>query len=152
MSHWRKLEAQILRDIRKENSELKDSEGVKTEVSPSPYEFPLEVRGEIDDTHRRFIIEFRYLQDEPWILSKREANVGLRLGKHSKRLYGIEINLATENPTDMTRRVWAREEVNAALEGLARAHSNGSELANYRAVESIIQKKPEIFSSLERAA
>lgn len=152
MSHWLKLETQILRDIRKEHSELKDADGIKVEVSPSPYEVPLEVRGEVDKAHRRFIIEFKYLQDEPWRLQKSESDVELRVGKYSKRLYRIEISLPVAEIKDMTRRVWARGKVNSALEELTSTHVHGNEWANYRAVESILQKRPDIFAPIERAA
>jgi hypothetical protein len=53
---------------------------------------PEAVRGLVDEKSGRYVIEFRYLTEEPLKREIRTDIVTLRVGKNSGRLYGVEIN------------------------------------------------------------
>lgn len=72
--------------------EIKRS-GVVFEVFISPYDLPEAVRGSYDDQRKRFVIEFRYIQDEPKEKVVGGQFVTFEVGKHSKRLYHIEVDV-----------------------------------------------------------
>lgn len=150
MSKWQRVEPKVVSEIRKAHQESKAVDGVKIELSVSPYDIPSEVRGDFDEGRRRFVIEFKYLQDEPWILRASEPHVALRIGKHSHRLYGVEVDVNALNAKQVSLKVKAREEVNAAIEGLAEREGSNA-FVNYKAVESILQKTPELFRRVEAA-
>jgi hypothetical protein len=66
--------------------------GVTVEVVLSPYEIPDAFRGYYDNERDRFIIEFRYPDPEDWRLQSDNKNIGVRVGQHSGRIYGFEVN------------------------------------------------------------
>jgi hypothetical protein len=66
--------------------------GVYIRLFVSPHDVPDAFRGYWDEDKQRFIIEFRYLDAEPWRLEPGEGAVRLRLGKHSRRISGIEVD------------------------------------------------------------
>lgn len=68
--------------------------GVTVSVGLSPYDIPDAVRGGYDSSIEAFLIEFRYIGTEPWVRKKAQDHLHLRVGKHTKRLYGIEIDTA----------------------------------------------------------
>jgi hypothetical protein len=67
--------------------------GLAYTVFVSPYDVPHAVRGMYDDDDHIFIIEFRYIQDEPIRLMAWDENTTLRLGKHSGRLFGLQVDV-----------------------------------------------------------
>lgn len=67
--------------------------GVSFEVYFSPYVVPTGVRGYYDDSLKRFLIEFRYLDDEAVRTERQDEHVSLRVGRRTRRLFGIEIDV-----------------------------------------------------------
>lgn len=67
--------------------------GVDITLVMSPYDIPDAVRGEYNKDLHRFVIEFRYISDEPWERSKYNDYIVLRIGRNSRRLYGIEVDV-----------------------------------------------------------
>ena len=59
----------------------------------SPYDVPEAVRGYYDDELQRFVIEFRYINNDEPVKKQRKENLTLRIGRHSNRLYGIEVDV-----------------------------------------------------------
>lgn len=150
MSRWVKLDSKVLKQIRKDQSELEEDKGVTVEHSASPYDLPNEVRVAYDQGRKRFVIEFKYIQDEPWTLQEGDEYVDLRIGKNSKRVYGFEIDAGSFKSDDDAFRVQARQHVNRALQDFVHGRSRAeNKLSNYRAVESILQRKPELFMPLD---
>ena len=63
-------------------------------IRMAPHDIPNAVRGYFDEKIQRFVVEFRYIdEDEPWRRSKSDSPVILRIGKHSERLLGLEIDV-----------------------------------------------------------
>lgn len=152
MAQWQKLEARVLAQIRKDNRVVEHEGGVTIEMSVSPYDVPNEVKGDFDKESKRFLIEFKYLQDEPWKRESHGEHVFLRVGKHSHRLYGIEVDVTALGTDSVELKVQARERVNSALEAISHRHTHSNELVNYKAVESVLQKTPSLFNRIGHAA
>lgn len=70
-----------------------EQEGVQINLIMSPFDVPRFMRGSFDAASRRFIIEFKYIGEEPIKRQESDKNITLRVGKHSGRLYGIEVNV-----------------------------------------------------------
>jgi hypothetical protein len=86
MSEWIRLDSAALNKPRRE-----DLEGVTVTVQLSPHDVPCGVRGSVI-ADRKFLVEFRYIDDEAWRLEPHSEGIAVRVGKHSGRLYGVEIN------------------------------------------------------------
>ena len=69
--------------------------GLEVEVGVfiSPYAIPDSVRGAYDNESKRFVVQFTYMVDEPWKLMKTNQPVAVRVGKHSRRVVGLEIDV-----------------------------------------------------------
>jgi len=76
----------------REQIEHTDVAGVPVNASVSPYDVPAAVRSYPDQKAKRFVIEFKYFDDEPWTLLSTEPRVGLRIARNSNRLVGIELD------------------------------------------------------------
>jgi hypothetical protein len=58
--------------------------GVLVELLLSAYDFPEAFRSRYDDKLRRYVIEFRYLDDEPSLLVPGDEHVAFLMGKNSR--------------------------------------------------------------------
>ena len=69
--------------------------GLEVEVGVfiSPYAIPDSVRGTYDNERKRFVVQFNYMVDEPWSLMETNQPVAVRVGKHSRRVVGLEIDV-----------------------------------------------------------
>lgn len=69
-------------------------DGVPVTLQASPNEVPDGIRGYFDRRLRRFVIEFRYIGEEPWRrVPYPDHHLAFRLGRNSQRLYGLEIDM-----------------------------------------------------------
>ena len=69
-------------------------DGVPVTLSASPNEVPHGIRGYFDERLKRFVIELRYIGEEPWRrVPYPDHHLSFRLGRNSQRLYGIEIDM-----------------------------------------------------------
>src|SRR5437870_9940540 len=100
MSEWVKLDTTQLNPETHENIR-----GVDITVVMSTYDVPEAVRGNYDESLKRFVIEFRYIGDEPYTCREQADNIALRIGKNSGRLYGIEVNVDAIRATAVSLRV-----------------------------------------------
>jgi hypothetical protein len=150
MSSWLKVDPKVMREIRRDQGKLTEEGGVTVELTISPYDLPHHVRGEYDKSKNRFVIEFQYIQEEPYTLQASGDSVDVRVGKNSNRVYGFEIDTDALKADEVVLRVRARERVNKALEDFVEAsRPSRRPRDNYQAVKSILQKKPDIFTPLE---
>jgi hypothetical protein len=90
MDGWIELDPEWL-DRRRELNTTND--GVEILVFVSPYDVPDAVRAHRDKAADIFVVEFRYIQDEPWSRHPCNRMIALRTGSHSGRLLGVEIDL-----------------------------------------------------------
>lgn len=148
MSDWVKLDtAQFSHETQQK------IRGVDITVVMSPYDIPEAVRGDYDKSLDRFVIEFRYIGEEPWSREEHDGNIALRIGKNSGRLYGIEVDVDTLKAQAVTLRVQAiQSRIQKAIDTLGRRPRRFSRQKNYQVAKDIItQKEHQIFESLASA-
>lgn len=92
MSDWIKLDPRTAAESFE--PQRRSLDGIQIELAVSPYDVPDAVRGYINKDENNFVIEFRYLDDEAWKVTQLDSSIALRLGTHTERLYGLEIDLA----------------------------------------------------------
>jgi len=85
MSEWLKLDTGSLNTAHE-----KEINGVKVLAQLSPHDVPVAARA--IRAAGSVLIELQYLDDEPWNLVHREPGVICRIGRHSGRLFGIELS------------------------------------------------------------
>ncbi|MBI1375489.1 MAG: hypothetical protein GC159_22475 [Phycisphaera sp.] len=67
--------------------------GVVVDVYVSPYDVPERMRGFFDDENKRFVLEFKYMADEPTERVKENDHVELCVGVKTGRIYSVEIDV-----------------------------------------------------------
>lgn len=117
--------------------------GVKVKLLVSPYDIPEAVRGFYDEQKHRFVIEFRYIGDEPTELQPQDRHITLVVGKNSGRLYGIEIDVDTLKVEVVGLRMEIIKEVNEALDNLVQKSISPSRRDNYRLTKDAISARQE---------
>ena len=114
------------------------SDGVHIRLFVSPYDVPEAVRGRFDDDSGKFVIEFRYLDTETWKLEEEDKFVSLRVGKHSQRLHGIEVDVEEAEASYVSLAITAID--HQAARAANQAHKN------YRIIKELIDRlTPQIF-------
>jgi len=86
--------------------------GVEINVGLSPYDVPDGVRGYYDDDIKRFVIEFRYLDDEEdrepsW----QNENITLVVGEHTGCLYQIHVNVDDLSANAVKLKLWVADAI-----------------------------------------
>ncbi len=105
-----------------------------------PHEVPQAVRGEFDKQINRFVIEIRYLDDEPFEKTTVDDIVCLRIGKKSQRLLSIELDTAKIDVKSVQIEVQSvvEQEIKKAIGKLLQGKRGQAERENYAlAVEAI---------------
>lgn len=69
-----------------------DGRSMVVRISVSPYDVPHHVRGAFDADKQRFVIEFKYVDREPTKSVKAGTHAIAEIGKHSGRIYSLEID------------------------------------------------------------
>ena len=142
MSEWVRLDSETLN-----TPQLEAIRGVNITVRMSPYDVPEAVRGYYDKALRRFVIEFRYIGDEPLKPKQEGEYIKLRIGRHSGRLYGIEVDVDAMKAQAADLNLKVSDAVLQAIDSLLLPKPSRHE--NYEvAKDAITQKKGEIFASL----
>jgi hypothetical protein len=71
--------------------------GIHLEFSLSPYDIPDRVRGRYCPERKRFVIEFRYISEEPLTERRLTEHVSVKEGTNSGRLYDVLIDVDALN-------------------------------------------------------
>ncbi|WP_422353045.1 hypothetical protein [Stenotrophomonas sp. AR026] len=74
-------------------NEVKDARSVVIEMNVSPYDVPHQVRGGFDEGQRKFVIEFRYIDDEELREVKVDDHVHALIGRKSSRVYSLVVDV-----------------------------------------------------------
>ena len=92
MAEWLRLDPH---EFERAGAETRKESDVEITVSISPYDVPEAVRGFFNERLKRFVIEFKYLQRDPLVTETDPdaPGIAVRVGKRSKRLYGIEVDV-----------------------------------------------------------
>lgn len=128
---------------------------VEVDIFISPYDIPDGVRGRYDESRKRFVVEFRYMVDEPYQKPKMTGPVQLRLGRYSNRIVGLEIDVDrlrasavtvhAENPPLLT----PYQAVESAIQAMGR-DDGATRRENYRVTQKVLaDKQDEIFQGLQ---
>lgn len=148
MTDWIALDQlAIARGSLESNSER----GVRIDIAVSPFDVPEALRGSFDATINRFVIEFKYMQDDPWIRQEGDEHLALRVGRHSGRLYGIEVDLAALDAAHLALRLKVPEIVEEMLERMSAEKTPMKRRFNYRVLRNLVeQEEPKLFAELVR--
>jgi hypothetical protein len=140
---WYRLGVDRLKRVHRQNVR-----GIELSVNTSPYQIPEAVSGQFDKEIGRFVIEFRYPANEEWeCRGPIDEVIWLRIGKHTGRLYGIEID-TRKVPADEVR-LNVFDQVVAAIDGLSHDNPPMTNAENYAIVkEAISDKRNELFDSV----
>jgi hypothetical protein len=126
--------------------------GVEVKVFLSPYDVPEAVRGTYDKTIKRFVIEFQYISDEPLKRQFYDKYVDLKIGKNSRRLYAIEIDVDALKATSIEVQMGIRQEVANALDSLLHSPINAQRRGNYHLVQQAIStKQDQLFAPFAKS-
>jgi len=124
-------------------------QGVSVALLVSPYDIPAAVRGFFDESKRRFIVEFKYMGEEPTEMSRQDHYANLIVGKNSRRLYGMELDVEALQAERVEVRIGIIKEVNEALDQLVRKPLSPNRLDNYLlAKDAVLITQDELFLPL----
>lgn len=121
-------------------------------VFPSPYDIPEALRTFFDTRSKHFVIEFRYIDEEPRVQSKPANSLFVSLGRNSHRLYRIEIDEHLIRQDSSEARTSAFSEIEKALNKLQQHPSTSGASANYQILKNgILNQKTAILEGLSEA-
>ena len=120
--------------------------GLEDEVDSfiSPYDVPDGIRGTYNQKRKRFVIEFRYLVDEDYRTRRAERGpVRVRLGRHSRRIVGFEIDsqeLKSSKESSQERDRAADDAYHAILRAIKTVNgwSDANRRKNYRVAQKVV--------------
>lgn len=84
---WNDIDATAVNPPREE-----EVRGAMVRVMISPHNVPTHFRSDWNPLSRTLLIEFRYLDDESWHWRAVSGRARIGVGKHSGRLYAIELS------------------------------------------------------------
>ncbi|UJS17258.1 MAG: hypothetical protein L3J17_15300 [Candidatus Jettenia sp.] len=122
---------------------------VKVEFLVSSYDIPEAVRGSYNKEKDRFVIEFKYIGDEPTKEQPQDNYVTFVIGKNSGRLYGIEIDVKALRVEKVELRMKIKDEVKKTLNNLIQKPINRLRQDNYRLTQKALSEiEDELYSPL----
>lgn len=125
--------------------QIKGSKG-KVEFLVSSYDIPDAVRGFYDEKKSQFVIEFKYIGNEPTKPQPQDNYVTFMVGKNSGRLYGIEIDvesLGVEKIEVQMKIKKIKDEVEKTLNNLIGKPINPLRGDNYRLTKKALSEVEE---------
>jgi hypothetical protein len=104
--------------------------GTEVTVLPSPYDVPEQFRTYVNARQKRWVVEFKYIGEEPLVPWQASDILRLWLGQNSLRVYRIE---APEGQVQNPQMQFA-EQISDALTRLENDPKMGAATANYEFV------------------
>jgi len=144
----------ILDQARLNQRREKEIRGVRINVFLSPYDIPQAIRGQYDQQIGQFLIEFKYMEDEPIVRDQKDLALVLRIGKNSGRLFGIEVDVDKLKASHVNLAMYLQNMVSQALhKRLEQLPSGSSTHRNYDLASDIIkERQADLFGELQLAA
>ena len=133
-------------------------DAIEVGILISPYDIPDGVRGGYDKDLGRFVVEFRYMVDEEYRHFDVDDGVCIRLGKHSSRIVGIEVDVDRLNISQVTVKVDRSAAASAAIDKAIRNVEKAKDARarrreNYVVAQRVLEDKhDDIFSNMPHAA
>jgi hypothetical protein len=125
------------------------SERVKHHKKVQDLDVPEAVRGSYDEKRKRFVIQFKYIGDEGTERKPFDRYVSLVVGKHSQRLYAIEIDVDALRANKVQIKVAVENEVEQAFDGLVKKPLTERRLDNYQlAREAFTSISPQLLTAI----
>ena len=125
---------------------------VKVEFLVSSYDIPEAVRGSYNEEKSRFVIEFKYIGNEPTKPQPQDDYVTFVVGKNSGRLYGIEIDVKALRVEEVALRMKInkiKDEVEKTLNNLIQKPINRFRQDNYRLTQKALSEiEDKLYSPL----
>jgi hypothetical protein len=115
--------------------------GSEVELFVSPYDAPIALRGYLDIKTKRFVVEFKYIGDEPAKDQPFGKYVTFRVGQFSGRLYGFSIELSTVAANKSELRSVLLEEMKQAMSHLLKEPISAQREDNYRLATDLVSAK-----------
>lgn len=145
MRDWTRLDPSTV------NKTFRESiRGVQINVLLSPHDVPIAVRGYYDTTLKRFVIEFKYIGEEPMGKSVQDNIITLRIGQRSRRLMGIEANVDAMQVQAVGLQMYVADVVNKAIEHFATGLGTKERQGSYRLAKDVItQQRDQLFQQLQ---
>lgn len=145
--------------IRVEPDSYVKTKGAEVGVFISPYDIPAGVRGRYDEEIGRFVVEFRYMVNEKYRRLDRGNGVCLRLGEHSSRIVGVEVDVdvsrsrASQVPISVGTDTAASAAIGQAIQNVSNAKSaQARRWENYVVAQRVIEDKhDDIFGCVHHA-
>lgn len=126
-------------EVKFDDAKIFKSEGISVHMIVSPYDIPEGIRGFFDNDKERFVIEFKYIGDEPTEDRQEDKHYALRVGQNSGRLYAIEINVHELKAKSVSLQVGViLKEVARAFDKLASKPLNAKRSLNYRLARNAV--------------
>lgn len=140
MAEWIKLDQVAL-----DQPSTESMHGADIEVHLSPYDIPEAARGYLSNDRRTFVLEFRYITtQEPLVTENPMHAVTVHVGRHSQRLYRLEIDLAKLDRRSDQLTVNIKREATEAIRTLKQTPQRQWRIGSYRAAEDAIAEHPEL--------
>lgn len=144
MAEWIKTDPTVLNKPFSENVR-----GVQINVLLSPHDVPTGVRGYYDENISRFVIEFRYLDEERSTKEPHDDNITLRIGQSSRRLLGIEVNVDLLRAQSVALNMLVPEIISNALDRLVKEKVDKRREGSYMMAKDVVQQRQgQLFSGL----
>jgi len=141
MTEWLKLDPKKFNEARE-----KTIHGVHVEAFSSPYDVPEAVRGFFDKDTERCIFEFKYIGGDEPETDITDDHIVLSVGKHSKRLYRIEIPWSEEKVREHASLNLSLVELGKVLRDLATKIDAERRSVNYEVAKKILSERVEELS------
>lgn len=148
MSGWLRLNQKEL-----DKGTPKKINGVEVVVFLSPYDIPDAVRGDFDESLNRFVIRFKYVggteePNEPVERESHDEHVTLVVGRHSHRLYRVEIDVVSLGANEIVLDVVSHD-LDEAIDWLAKKRERPRNRGRYDVAKmAISERKDELFRDL----
>lgn len=124
-------------------NETASRKGVEFHVFLSPYDLPDAVRGAFDSSLNRFVIEFRYLAQEPSKRITMDAFVTLQVGEKSGRIQRIEVDVKGLGAKQVALRM------EQAIDQLRARLRNRVPTGNFSAAKRVLhQTEPQLLAGI----
>lgn len=142
IGHWVKVQSSNYDEPHEIGLEM----GIDVDLFLSPYQIPQKVRGSYDPSSGRLLIEFRYMVDEAYHVERIADHVWARLGDHSGRVVGFEVDVDQLRASSVTLSV--PEPANDAYDALVRTWQSwtaqsvaGANVENYHVTAKVLADK-----------
>jgi hypothetical protein len=111
----------------------RDKNGAHTTWALSPYDVPYAIRRSCDKSHDICVLTFRYVTDEPTYPQPLGESLVAHLGKNSRRVYGLDLDMRRVTPAE------APSEIVRGIEQLREGRPRHVSSDRYRMVERLIE-------------